>query len=72
MKKITDGGGGRKSARKPANWLDREDKAIERFVTAWDKHQIEGNDEEVSLALDALTVAHAAVMFERGTGPLKW
>jgi hypothetical protein len=52
-----------------------EEKAMERLVAVWGR--LDGKDnpeveEEPNVALDTLTVIHAAATFEWATGPLKW
>jgi hypothetical protein len=57
-------------------WEDEKGKAMVRLVRAWIKYNRTHDDpeaeEELNIALDALTIAHAAATFEWASGPLKW
>ena len=57
-------------------WVDQEEKAMERLVAAWEKYNGADDDPEaeeaLNIALDALAVAHIARTFEWVSGPLKW
>lgn len=52
------------------SWRAKRNKAIERFVAAWNSSSSTDDDfEPVHSALDAVTVAHIAVILERQNGP---
>jgi hypothetical protein len=60
---------------------DRRDRALERLVAVVEKYRANGvppkedsvfEEDELSMALDALTIAHFAVTFEFVSGPHKW
>jgi hypothetical protein len=57
--------------RRPSDWEDREDRAIERLIAAWEKYSGAEEDpkaeQALNLALDELAVAHAAANFEWAT-----
>ena len=52
------------------SWETNRNDAIEPFVAAWNKYGHAGNDEpeDVNTALDAVTVAHVAAVFEWNSG----
>jgi hypothetical protein len=50
-------------------WELKRNKAIKRFVAAWNELQPGDDPESVNSALDALTVAHAAKSLEWESGP---
>jgi hypothetical protein len=55
-----------------ASWLAKRDKAIERFVAAWNSASSTDDDfEPIHSALDAVTVAHIAVVLDWQNGPSK-
>lgn len=54
------------------SWLTKRNKAIERFVAAWNSISSTDDDfEPVHSALDAVTVAHIAAVLEWQNGPTK-
>jgi len=57
-------------------WDDEVAKAMERLVVAWEKYDSTDDDPEaeeaLSIALDALAIAHTAATFSWASGPLKW
>jgi hypothetical protein len=53
------------------SWEAKRNKAIERFVAAWEKHDSGKDPEPVNTALDAITVAHIAAKLEWDSGPVR-
>jgi hypothetical protein len=53
-----------------ADYFDRRDQALARVVAVYKK----GDDasDELTKALDALTIAHVCATFDWADGPLKW
>jgi hypothetical protein len=51
---------------------DKVDKAIERLLRAWQEYKAGGDADELTSALDALTVAHLVSTFEWANGPQNW
>ena len=44
------------------------DRAIERLIAAWEDYKAGGNSDELTNALDALTVSHVIATFEMASG----
>jgi hypothetical protein len=53
-------------------WQESENLVIERVVSAFRKYQAGEDPEDLIAALNALSVMHAATVFEALGGPLKW
>jgi len=53
------------------SWIRKRNKAIERFITAWEKDEAGQDPEPVNTALDAITIAHIASALEWDTGSVK-
>ena len=65
----------RASTQRNSTWQIKRDKAIERFVFAFEKSSetgaAEDENEDENMALDAVTVAHLGAAFEIEGGPNK-
>ena len=60
------------STQRKSTWQVKRDKAIERFVSAFEKNGETPDDaEKENMALDAVTVAHLGAAFEIDGGPNK-
>ena len=60
----------------PADWQDREARALERVASILEKGADTDEDPEeeeaLNLALDEFAIAHAAAAFEGLSGPIQW